>query len=365
MINDPDMAERPGDSQNLHRTDVDPTSPVSAVKYPSLSHLFRAAYAQKRKRLTIAKADLAAIRSQWQVAEQDRNEILDTAVIDRTLVRTKELFLVCISRLDTPDAKRSARDLLSTILRRHPTFGASIFGGVFENLPDSIGEVAALRALMDQNYSAFAWPDGVLPLRKKEIAVCRQNAVHCLLLWFRETRGLPFERIQHHLNACLWSDAARRAPGELQRIRLLMSSKDAFVPGIVSQMFEKQLQILKQQIQSLQESEIQNASRLAAIRDEKNGLEAILLSARAQVAAVEDQLRQAERLHSEDKAHMRADFERLRGGILRRLREDVGLLDDGLQALSRTPPKVHVMQDFADRVVTALRKEIERLQGET
>ena len=60
--------------------------------------------------------------------------------------------------------------------------------------------------------------------------------------------------------------------------------------------------------------------------------------------------------------HHRYDIEQMRTRVLRRLKSDVALLEDGLHALRRPEPKVHVMIDAAERVVDALRKEIRNLE---
>ena len=61
---------------------------------------------------------------------------------------------------------------------------------------------------------------------------------------------------------------------------------------------------------------------------------------------------------------MRNDYEDLRGRVLRRLREDTALLEEGLHALRREPPKVHVMEDHAERAIDALKREMGRIRGD-
>lgn len=73
------------------------------------------------------------------------------------------------------------------------------------------------------------------------------------------------------------------------------------------------------------------------------------------------QLERERREHEDEKAHMRDDYEKLRGRMLGRLRQEVSLLEDGLHALRKQPPKIHVMEDHAERVIDGLKREIEWL----
>ena len=85
-------------------------------------------------------------------------------------------------------------------------------------------------------------------------------------------------------------------------------------------------------------------------------------AAKAQVERLENEIRSARSAYENEKAHMRNDYEELRGRVLRRLREELSLLDDGLQALRQDPPKIHVMDDHAERAIDGLKREMERLK---
>lgn len=61
-------------------------------------------------------------------------------------------------------------------------------------------------------------------------------------------------------------------------------------------------------------------------------------------------------------SHMRDAIERRRTRTLRVLLAQVDLLSEGLLAIKRNPPKVHVMIDHAERALDALRAEIEQLK---
>ena len=61
-------------------------------------------------------------------------------------------------------------------------------------------------------------------------------------------------------------------------------------------------------------------------------------------------------------AHLRDDYEQLRGQVLRCLNREVSLLKDGLHAIRQPEPKVHVMVDHAERALDGLEREIAHLK---
>jgi len=56
--------------------------------------------------------------------------------------------------------------------------------------------------------------------------------------------------------------------------------------------------------------------------------------------------------------HCQDDLEIMRSRVVHRLKRELTLLESGLDALRRDPPKVHVMDDHADRVIHALKQEL-------
>lgn len=54
--------------------------------------------------------------------------------------------------------------------------------------------------------------------------------------------------------------------------------------------------------------------------------------------------------------HLIADYEVLLSHVMRHLNSDIEMLESAQIALSRTPPKVHVMVDHANRVIHVMKK---------
>lgn len=59
--------------------------------------------------------------------------------------------------------------------------------------------------------------------------------------------------------------------------------------------------------------------------------------------------------------HAKNDLEQLRATTIRKIEAEVDLLQDGLSAIRRDPPKVHVMDDHAERAIDGLRNIVNML----
>lgn len=334
-----------------------PPAPLS-----SIGDLLRAAYAVKRKRLAPRKAEISAMHSATTLPPAERDELLALAAADRTLERTRELLLLSAERFGTSALGAQVRAFAGDVLQRHPAFRSPSLDGVLANLPEAVGEEAAVEFLATQNYGSLPWPEGAPTLTRAAAQACRTNAVYCLLLWFRETRGMPFPRIQRHLHATLWAPAGRRLSGDVQRLRLLMGARDLAAIAVASSALEKHALEQGQLAAAAQRAEERAVARAAELDEALARAESRLEEATAQIAALTDEGRRLRETHADEIAHRRDAFEDLRGRILRCLRRESALLASGLQALRGPHPKPEVMDDHADRVIEALKREIERVE---
>ena len=78
----------------------------------------------------------------------------------------------------------------------------------------------------------------------------------------------------------------------------------------------------------------------------------------------ENQLRDARARSDAALMHLRHDLEQLRGRLVRRLDDGVGMLEVGLTALRNKTPRVDVMIERAEMVSDALRAEVKNLREE-
>lgn len=302
------------------------------------------------------------MHSAHTIPPAERDPLLALAAADRTLERTRELLLLSAERFGTSALAAQVRGFVGEVLHRHPAFRSPSLVGVLANLPEAAGEENAIEFLASQTYVSLGWPEEPSTLTRAAAQACRTNAIYCLLLWFRETRGMPFARIQRHLHATLWAPAGRRLSSDVQKLRLLMGARDLGAIAIASSALEKHALEQGQLAAAAQRAEERAVARAAQLDEALASAEAKLKEASASIAALTDEGRRLREAHADEIAHRRDAFEDLRGRVLRCLRQETALLNLGLQALRAQQPKPHVMDDHADRVLEALRREIERIE---
>lgn len=349
--------------ENPPRPKKPPVAPKPA-RYQSLADLLREVYGAKRKRLALTKSDLDAMQSAPKPEPAQRDELLSLAASDRTLERTRELLLLTMEKLAHHPLAGQVRDFVREVLRRHPAYQSPSLNGVLENLPDAVADDTALEALAVQNFAQLRWPEGLPALTKSELEQGRLNAVNCLLLWMRETRGTTMERIQRYLYTAFWAPAAGRQKSDGKVLRTLMQARDRVALGIACSTLEEKVREKTHEAVAARDAEERVTARANKLQSDLEGSGAQLEAEQARTKGLNEQIETQRREHENEKAHLRNDYEELRGRMLRRLRQEVTLLDEGLHALKKQPPKTHVMEDHAERAIHALKGEIERIKGE-
>lgn len=331
----------------------------------NLSDLLRATYGGKRISINPKKEDIAAMLSAPKLEPSAWQELIDLSVCDRILDKTRGLMLLWMERFDDLVLGSQVRDFIYEVLRRHPAFLVTSLAGTLENRPDGPSEAGAVQALLVQSYTSLQWSEGFAALKKKDAEQCRLNALCCLLLWFRMTRGTSFERIQHYLHTSIWAPTARRHKTDPQKLRALMTTRDPAGIAVACSALESKVFEQSQQVVTARRAEERASMHAKGLEEELTSVNAKLGAAITQINQLAEEISRTKHAHGDERAHMHKDYEELRGRILRHLREEVSLLDEGLHALQRDPPKIHVMVDHAERAIDALKREIERLKGDS
>jgi hypothetical protein len=303
------------------------------------------------------------MQSAPKLDDAQREELLRLAAHDRTLDRSRELLLLTGERLPQPLAGQ-ARDFAREVLRRHPAYQVTVLHGVLENLPDAATIDVAIQSLAAQSFGQLNWPEGMPPLKKNEVEAARSAAVHCLLIWSRVTRGTTLDRIQHYLHSASWAPASGRHKSDSQALRALVQARDRIALGIACSTLEETVRARTDEAAAARTAEERAVARANQLRSELEELRAQFDLAMSRNHELDEHIERERRVHEDEKAHMRNDYEELRGRMLGRLRQEVSLLDEGLHALRKQPPKIHVMEDHAERVIDGLKGEIERIKGD-
>lgn len=355
---DADATRGTGGSQGKRR-------PPEHQPVRSLFELLLGVYAPGRKPRVPRALDLAEVQATPKLESDELGRLLGLAASDRTLERTRMLMLTSMERFERTNLAGPIREFVRQVLTAHPVFQSPNLLRVLQNHPDGPDEEDAVRTVTARSSEPLRWPDGIPVLKKNEIARCRTNAVGCLLLWFRESRGTSLKRVLGCLQKSLWtSPARRRQQPDRQKLKTLITARDLRSLSAVCDVFDEQLLEKTQDASTARNAEERATNRAENAEQALAMCQSQLEGAQAETHAANDLLRKEKQQRENDSAHFRDDYGKLRGRLLQRIKEEVSLLDEGLQALRREPPKVHVMVDHAERAIENLKREIERLRGE-
>lgn len=281
-------------------------------------------------------------------------ELLTKAKDDLTLERTKQLLL-----LGLPLRKYSEQILrfVREILRVHPAFANVLDQLEEESALDTYANELALGELNRQNFGLLKWPAESSPFRKSQSGKCKTNALWCFLLfvWLKgdTTPTVLFRRLSRYI----WAPQKGKDKHNSKDAILILQSKDPAVPILIHEWIERDSLLDSTSI------ELRNAKQRA------ERAETGLAEAKKQIESLEkekvdfqNQIESLEKRFSDHKAISVDGYESLRGRVLGKLRTELTLLDEGLRALKKEPPKVHVMIDHAERAIDGLKREISKLE---
>ena len=332
----------------------------------SMGQLLRRVYTGRRLKSKLTKKEASAMGATARLDELEREELLTLAMSDRLLDRTRQLMLF-VDGLEPHVVPRVVKvqlnDFVGGVLRRHPAYRTGRLGGVLEHLPQAPKEDIAVQEMVSQDFSSFSWSSDAGPLKRSETELCKANAVYCLLLWFRARRGMSVDRIQRYIQESLWKHAALRHKTEAEKLRALMGTRDYSAASIACAHIEKQALEQGHRADVALRAEERAKGRAGELEEQIAVIQGQLTESHSEIERLKKEVAEGVQARGDDHAHLKDDYEQLRGHILRRLEDELSLLDEGLHALRRKPPKVYVMVDHAERAIDGLKGEMKRLRG--
>lgn len=352
-------------SVSTELSEAHPRKAKKPLRYHTLAELLRHAYTAKRGRIALTAAECRTLAEPdgLRSLQEQRGELLPLAASDRTLERSRELLLLTEERLRHQPSASHMRAFVRDVLNAHPIFQSPMLRGVLENLPDAPTVESAVEALATQPLSALAWPVDTASLKMKELERLRTAAIHCLVFLVRDDRSLLPRQVQRLLYLGCWKPAMQRHEGTLGSSRILALARDPAALAEVFSTLEDEAAKSGREAFEARAAVGRLRSRIEELQRELGEKQSALEEAKGDARDLRQQIEQGERAHGDAMAHARDHYERLRGRVMHRLQQDADLLAEGLVALRREPPKVHVMDDHADRVVDQLRAEIEDIRG--
>ena len=365
---DEDGPQQAQEAQEASPQSGDPTTPRREAKRKakapigSVTHLIRTNYELKAGVRKLRRAEVDAVLAGPALEDAERARLLELARTDTTLQQTKQLLLLS-ARTDAAKLVNGLREFGRAVLTSHRMFHGNAMQGVLAN-PQSMSVDRAVATLASADVKIFN-EDGDKPLPKSQVERIRTNAIHCLVLLLRASQGTSLLRIQRALQKYVWAPKARRHRTESQKLEALVASRDATAASVTFALLDNEAVIQGQKAEAAARSEQRAQTKIEALERQIANLEGRLRETEGQCAELRERLDEAEQAHAAKDARWRDDFERLKGRALNRLVEESALLEEGLHALKREPPKVRVMIDHAERAIEGLKGEAEQIRRST
>ena len=319
------------------------------------------AYSRKGQRLSLTPKIEKAICNNPKLDSKSRERLLSLAKEDILLAVPRQILLAVRNIVGYPNLKNEVRCFIKDALKMHPIFSIPELEGSLENLDNALDPRRALGVLFETDYSKLPELSVKKPLKPRDYELLRANAIYSLAIWFSETRNLTLERLNQYLFECLWQPHTSEAKDEAARLRILTDIRDLAGVGIACAVFKRQLDQQMQVADSAKRAENSALERLQRLNTSYQELQRDLNDRDNRISELNKSLDAEKRAHEYTRIHLSDDLENLRSRLLRRLRNEVELLDEGLHALRRDPPKIRIMEDHAERAIEGLKKEIKEL----
>ena len=337
----------------------------SGAAVAGVSDLVQRVYDGTFKRKRPNKADMSAIRTDPRISSEARGELLDAASKDVALTYTYQLMATLVGCDDAGCA--NARDFARQVLRAHPAFQRADLAATLNSHPDALRPERAVESLASQDFrllTAEPKQDRSRAAIAKQSKECKENAIRCLLLWLLARGEITLDHTRQLLDRHIWSAYVKRHKTPADQLRALLSAKQASVlaASITSGLLEKQVTQQHYRADAAQQAETRATAKAEKLQKELVELQREHTASVERGRLLDQELANRNKANADERAHLQDEYERLRGSVLRRLKDELVLMEEGLHALQRDPPRVHVMVDHADRVIDGLRHAIDRLR---
>lgn len=353
---------RPAKGEKIQSNQAGKGSGIKAKKdIKDLAEFIAYAYSRKGQGLSLKPKVEKAICDKPRLGGELRQQLLELAKEDMLLAVPRQILLTLRNIVGYPTLKSEVRSFINDVLIRHPAFSTSEIEGTLNNLENAPGPRSALVALAATDYSKLPDLAREKPLKPKDYESLRANAVYTLALWFSETRALSPEKLNQYLFETLWQPQALTAKDETARLQALTNIRDLAGVGMACLGFKHQADQQMRIADSAKRAEESAVERLQSLKISNEEIQHNIEERDRKISKLHEALETEKQAHERTRVHLNDDLEHLRSRLLRRLKAEVSLLDEGLHALRRDPPKIRVMEDHAERTLDGLKREIKEL----
>lgn len=244
---------------------------------------------------------------------------------------------------------------------------SAVSGGVGPEYVEGREAVAAAASLPDALIKDCVGHSS--QLTPSDITEFKTNLVNTLAVLFASGQSWPTSVLLDVLYRNLWRPLAE-TESDPPSLTLTAKPEPAVATHVAEAWMDRTEQAHRREVEARQDADrmSRHATRLQQQIDqaqmERLDLEAEvqrLLATREELLAT---LAERERRLGDTKAHASHDYEMLRTNSIQRAQRELALLEEGLHALTRDDPKLHVTRDRVERAIEGLEKELDRLKGE-
>ncbi len=338
-----------------------------AAKETPLVTLLRNAYKNRNRPVTRPKKIGPKGANGQYLSDEERSSLLRTAKAEDIVLAVPPRLLAAFQSPHNDAVKNYAairRDVLEftrEALSVHPLLRQAAEQKFFINTDDAPKPEEVLEFIRRFDF-AESTSAQLKDLKPKDQRIIRTNAANAVGLWLMAQRSLSLAGMFRLLGNDFWSLEAQEDAKVENQLNTLLSLASVTPLGLVRNIFQEaadeQARIAQQARQETQHLQ----KKLAELNGELEKANAQIAALEAQNQSLSGQLDAERNRHGDQRSILRDEKEVLRSQVLNRLRDDIRLLDDGLRALRRDPPKIHVMENFAERVISALKSQISELE---
>lgn len=340
----------------------------------TLEQFLSYAYGLKGRRIAIKKKVLQDISSSRHIPIEGLVTLQKLANADKQFCVPRQILLAAREIEGYPAIKEALRSFVQDAMLSHPVFKHPKVAAAIRNLPEAPPPHTALKLVMEEMVEKDESDEKVGERKDGEKAAKKSvdpeelkvNAANCLAVWLAVTKHLSLEEVTEALNDAVWVPAGRTVELDVTKLRALTGIEKSEGVGLACELYRRRAREhaadavrVSSEVSGLRSS-LTDAQQLfeltnSELQDSKLALEKLQKESAEEIKALHT-------ITETQAAHLRDDLEQLRSRVLRRLVADVETLDVGLSALQSPEPRIHVIQDRVERVIDAMRSEINKLR---
>lgn len=335
------------------------------VEIKCLADYIAYAYSRKGQVLkTLAPGEIKAINKNARLSESQFEELLAVAKGDSLLAVPRQIVLT-VQEIDGPPLiRQEVRRLISEVLKQHPVYQQNNLVPVIANLEEASEPVEAIQTIAKLSQESLASLTGLEKPKPKDSETLRSNAINCLALWLWESRGQQINRVIRWLHDGYWSLVAPSDAKSTASLQAITGITEIASVGKACQQFKSEADDNSLRASGLEAKIDSLLSEIQGLRQTIGDLKGDVKERDDTIKQLSDELDAERSAHANSRVHLGDDREHLRSNVVRRLKREVSLLTEGLQALRKDPPKVRVMDDHAERVLEGFQTAIRELEEE-